>query len=126
MQDFSLLQVGFPFQLDGRGRMESPSYERHLEQLVEQVLLTVPGERVNRPELGCDLLPTVFSAVSQEQLAAVRMMVQAALQRWLADRIQVESVAFVTPAADVLEVKVRYQDLHRRNRRLATFEIRRS
>jgi hypothetical protein len=64
--------------------------------MIEQLLFTNPGERVNRPDFGSGLLQLVFAPNSPELAAALQVSMQATLQRWLGDlievhRLQVES-----------------------------------
>ena len=54
------MNVSFPFQFDGRGRTLDPQ-DDYLRQLVEQVLFTSPGERVNMPDFGSGLLQLPFA-----------------------------------------------------------------
>jgi phage baseplate assembly protein W len=75
--------------------------------MIRQVLFTSPGERVNRPDFGCGLLQLVFTPNSEALATATQFMVQGALQRWLADVIQVESVE-VRCDEERLEVEVSY------------------
>ena len=102
------IEFGFPFQLDGQGRMASPDPAVHLEQLVEQLLLTRTGERVNRPTLGTALDQAVFASLGPEQLSALEALVHGALQHGLGERIRVEQVRFEHPAGDRLVVRVSY------------------
>ena len=78
-----------------------------MRQLVEQVLFTSPGERVNLPDFGSGLLQLPFAPNSLELAAATQFTVQAALQKWLSQYIKVESV--VATANDAaLSVTVSY------------------
>ena len=52
--------VNFPYQLDGRGRTRD-ARGSYVRQLVEQVLFTSPGERVNLPDFGSGLLQLPFA-----------------------------------------------------------------
>ena len=92
--------VYFPFQFDGRGRTLNPQ-QNYLRQLVEQVLFTSPGERVNLPDFGSGLLQLPFAPNSLEMAAATQFTVQAALQKWLSNYVRVQSVT-----ADVEEAKL--------------------
>lgn len=85
------MNIDFPWQIDGRGRT-SISGDHHLRDLIEQLLFTSPGERVNRPTLGSGLLQMVFAPSSDELAAATQFLVQATLQQWLGDVIQTEAV----------------------------------
>jgi phage baseplate assembly protein W len=86
------MQVDFPYAVDLRGRTASTGSDEHVRDLVEQVLFTAPGERVNRPSFGSGLLQLVFAPLSDELVGATQFLVQGALQQWLGDVIEVESV----------------------------------
>jgi phage baseplate assembly protein W len=85
------MDIDFPFQIDGRGGT-SISGDHHLRDLIEQLLFTNPGERVNRPTLGSSLLQMVFAPSSDELAAATQFLVQGTLEQWLSDLLQVEAV----------------------------------
>jgi phage baseplate assembly protein W len=104
------MNLNFPYQFDGRGRTQEAAAQDYVTQLIEQVLFTSPGERVNLPNFGSGLLQLPFAPNSVEMAAATQFSVQAALQRWLAGYIKVESV--VASAQDaVLTVTVTYSML---------------
>src|SRR5437588_2972286 len=86
------MDVDFPFNFDGRGRTAETAGDAHIRDLIEQVLFTAPGERVNRPTFGCGLAQLVFTPNSDELAAATQYLVHGALQQWLGDLIQVEDV----------------------------------
>ena len=100
------MNVNFPYQFDGRGRTLDPMQD-YVRQMVEQVLFTSPGERVNMPDFGSGLLQLPFALNSMEMAAATQFTVQGALQKWLSAYIKVISV--VASADDaVLTVPVTY------------------
>jgi phage baseplate assembly protein W len=86
------MNIDFPFHLDSRGRTAETDYADHVLDMVEQLLFTTPGERVNRPDFGCGLLDLVFTPNSPELAAALQATAQAALQRWLGDVLTVASL----------------------------------
>src|SRR3989442_15731790 len=86
------MNLDFPLHFDGRGRTAETDYEGHIRDLIEQLLFTAPGERVNRPGFGCGLLQLVFAPNSDELAAATQFLVQGSLQQWLGDLIDVEAV----------------------------------
>ncbi len=101
------MNVDFPFHFDARGRTAEADADGHLRDLIEAVLFTAPGERVNRPTFGSGLMQLVFAPNSDELAAATQFLVQGALQQWLGDLIVVNDVR----AASVdsrLEVTVVY------------------
>jgi hypothetical protein len=115
------MNVAFPYHFDSRGRTGDAADEQHVRELIEQLLFTSPGERVNRPTFGSGLLQLVFAANSPELAAATQLMVQGALQQWLGDLIQVEAVEVTNEAAE-LRVQVRYLIRRTQQRRLAEFK----
>lgn len=101
------MNVNFPYQFDGRGRTKEAAYGDFVRQLVEQVLFTSPGERVNLPDFGSGLLQLPFAPNSPELAAATQFAVQGALQKWLSGFITVQSVIAAAEEA-VLTVTVTY------------------
>jgi uncharacterized protein len=79
----------------------------YIKQLVEQVLFTSPGERVNIPDFGSGLLQLPFAPNSVEMAAATQFAVQAALQKWLSSYVKVQSV-IASAQDEVLTVTVTY------------------
>jgi phage baseplate assembly protein W len=101
------MQVRFPYQVDRQGRTAETSDEAHVRDLIEQLLFTMPGERVNRPTFGAAVMQLVFEPNSQELATAVQFLVQGSLQQWLGELILVENVQ-VTSNEAVIEVVVQY------------------
>jgi phage baseplate assembly protein W len=99
--------IGFPFRIDGRGRSATVSREAHLRDLIEQLLFTVPGERVNRPDFGCGLMQLVFAPNSPELAATVQALVHGSLQQYLGHLVRIEEVSAQSEDA-TLAVTVRY------------------
>jgi uncharacterized protein len=115
------MQVDYPFHFDDRGGTASADEETHIRDLIEQVLFTNPGERVNRPTFGSGLLQLVFAPNSDALAAATQMSVQGALQQWLGDLIAVEAVE-VNNVDSTLEVKVQYVIRRNQQRGAAEFQ----
>ncbi|MFC8095398.1 GPW/gp25 family protein [Streptomyces sp. NPDC057301] len=82
-------------------------YARHVEQLMRQVLLTDPGERVNRPDFGCGVRRMLFAPNDPAGAALARVTVAEALRRWLGPVIEVDDVA-VQAVEDRVEITVAY------------------
>src|SRR5262249_53228713 len=90
----------FPFRIDpASGQAAQTSYASHVEQLIRQVLLTSPGERADLPEFGCGLRRLIFAPHSEALDATTQILVQQALNRWLAGQIEVKSVKVAPPGA---------------------------
>jgi phage baseplate assembly protein W len=115
------MQIDHPIHLDARGRTAVTGYEDHIRDLIEQVLFTTPGERVNRPTFGTGLLQLVFSPNSDELATATQFLVQGALQQWLGELIQVDAVD-VHADDSTLRVIVEYVIRRDGSRRMAELE----
>lgn len=101
------MDIAFPFAFDSRGRTASAAYDDHVRQMIEQLVFTNPGERVNQPDLGSGLLQLVFAPNSPELAATVQFTLTAALQRWLGDVISVSDLS-VTSVDATLSIEVDY------------------
>jgi len=88
----SQTDIAFPFRIDSRGRTAGTGYDTHVRDMIELLLFTTPGERVMRPDFGCGLLDLVFAPNSPELAASLQISIQAALQRWLGDVIDISSL----------------------------------
>lgn len=101
------MNVDFPFHFDERGRTAETDDDGHIRDMIEQVLFTAPGERVNRPTFGSGLMQLIFAPNSDELAAATQFLVEGALQQWLGDLIQVDGVQIESQEAN-LYVAVTY------------------
>src|SRR6185436_17904291 len=101
------MNIDFPFHFDSRGRTASTDDADHIRDMIEQLLFTSPGERVNQPDFGSGLLQMVFAPNSPELAAALQFTTQAALQRHLGDLIDLREL-LVTSNDARLNVTVRY------------------
>ena len=113
-------QLDYPYHFDTRGRTAETSEEEHIHDLIEQVLFTAPGERVNRPTFGCGLLQLVFAPNSDALAATSQFLVQGALQQWLGDLILTESVEVEADDA-ALRVRIQYVIRRTQTRQSAEF-----
>jgi Bacteriophage baseplate protein W len=116
--------VRYPFGVDaGAGRLaQEPDYAQHVEQMIKQVLLTAPGERINRPDFGCGLRQMVFAPNSDAAAQLLRVMVQQAVERWLDSVITVDTID-VLAANEVLHVRLVYVLKARGDRRYLNLEV---
>ncbi len=114
------MQLDYPFHFDGRGRTADTTEADHVRDLIEQVLFTAPGERVNRPTFGSGVLQLVFAPNGDALAAAVQLTVQGALQQWLGDLIQVEAIQVESEDA-TLRVTVQYVPQRTQQRQVAQF-----
>ena len=96
------MNIEYPFNFDSRGRTATTDDDGHIRDMLEQLLLTNPGERVNRPDFGSGLLQMIFAPNSPELAATLQMSAQAAIQRWLGDLIELQSLVIVAVALSTL------------------------
>ncbi len=101
------MNIDFPFHFDNRGRTAITNDDDHIRDMIEQFLFTNAGERVNRPDFGSGLLQLIFAPNSPELAATVQFTVQAGLQRWLGDVIEVQGLE-VTSEESTLRVDLKY------------------
>ena len=113
-------QFDYPFHFDQRGRTAATTEDEHLRNLIEQVLFTAPGERVNRPTFGSGVMQLVFAPNSDQLASATQFLVQGALQQWLGDLIVVESVD-VQSVESSLQVSIVYVNRRTQARQTAQF-----
>jgi len=95
---------------------------RHVDQLIRQVLLTNPGERVNRPGFGCGLRAMVFAPNSELTAGLAQVAVFQALTEWLSDLIDVDSVD-ARALSETLELQVAYVLRSSGERRFLNLEV---
>ena len=84
----------------GSGQAARTSYQDHVDQMIRQVLLTDPGERVCLPTFGAGLRRLIFAPISAQLGATTQMIVSQALTTWLGDQIVVDKVTVATSADD--------------------------
>lgn len=95
-RDFLGTGWSFPVGTDSQGNIEMEEGEDNVEKSVRMILGTAKGERVMRPEFGCEIHDQVFSSLSPTTLNRIEDGVRTALVRW-EPRIDVEDVD-ATPA----------------------------
>jgi len=101
------MNIGYPLHFDSRGRTAATGDDDHIRQMIEQLLFTNPGERVNRPDFGSGLQRLIFSPTSPELAAALKFSLQSTLQRWLGDLIELQSLE-VTSEDSTLNILIQY------------------
>ena len=114
------MNLSFPFHFDHRGGVAAAGGDDHIRDMIEQFLFTTAGERVNRPDFGSGLLQMIFRSNSSELATALQFTIQAGLQRWLGDLIEVQALQ-VTSEESTLRVLVQYAVRRTGEQRLETF-----
>jgi hypothetical protein len=116
-----VMNIDFPFQFDKHGRTATTGEDEHIHDMIEQFLFTNAGERVNRSGFGSGLLQLIFSPNSPELAAALQFTVQAGLQQWLGDVLEILALE-VTSVESKLQVDLQYRVRRTQEVRFATFE----
>ena len=96
-----------PFQIGDLGAPRTALRGVAVRQQIEQLLFTLPGERVNRPDFGCGVQRLVFSGAADEAAIATEYVIRVALQRYLAEVITTDAVR-VTVSDATLFIDVLY------------------
>ncbi len=85
--------LDFPVNVDSTGELNIAEYEESVRQSIWIILGTAKGERVMRPEFGCDIYDLVFAVNSSSTAGKLSYAVQQALLHF-------------EPRIDVLDVRV--------------------
>ncbi|ELY91715.1 GPW/gp25 family protein [Natrialba hulunbeirensis JCM 10989] len=71
-----------PVTSDHRGDIELSSADDDIQEAIRIILGTAKGERIMRPEFGCEIHDHVYSAASPATLNLIESSVREALVRW--------------------------------------------
>jgi phage baseplate assembly protein W len=107
--DFIGAGWAYPVATDATGGIALVTREREIEQAIQLILQTSPGERPMRPEFGCRVSDHVFGPANASTAGMLTYEVRRALDRW-EPRIDVEEVTVSFDAVDLgtLYIDVRY------------------
>ena len=99
----------FPFRINQRGGLAVTAYEEKVKESIKTILSTARGERVMRPDFGCDIHAFVFATLDATNLTLIKSAVRDALVRW-EPRIEVRDVDILMDAIgqDQLRISVTY------------------
>ena len=86
------LDVAYPYAVSGLGVPQTAAPDRHLRDLILNVLFTNPGERANLPEFGAGIGRLVFAPNGSALRASAQFLIATSLQRWLGDLLNVQQV----------------------------------
>jgi hypothetical protein len=116
------MQVGHPLRTDGLGRIASAGEDAHIRDLIEQVLFTTPGERVNRPTFGTGILQFVFAPNSAEVAGTLQFLIEGALTQWLGDLLELRGVEVLSDDA-TLQISIAYVIRRTRESQVSRFTL---
>jgi phage baseplate assembly protein W len=101
------MNIDFPLHFDSRGRTAACDDAAHVRDMLEQLLFTNAGERVNRPEFGSGLQQLVFAPNSPELAAVIQFTTRAAIQQWLSDVLELQALDVISDDA-ALRISITY------------------
>jgi uncharacterized protein len=114
----------FPFRIDpASGQAARTGYDSHVEQMIRQVLLTSPGERVDLPEFGCGVRQLIFAPNSDALAATTQLIVLQSLNKWLGAQIQVQNVKVTRPEPAELHIDIEYLLIETQARRSLALKV---
>ncbi len=91
--------IAYPFRVDSASQQTAQAaYPAHVDQMVRQLLLTSPGERVDLPQFGCGLRSLVFAPITDALTATVQLRVLQSLGQWLSGIVTPNEVTVLTAA----------------------------
>jgi uncharacterized protein len=102
------VHTDFPYRLASDGMTARTGREEHVRDLIEQLLLTRPGERLVRPALGCGLPDLLFAPLTPESVTAARMTIDLALQQHLSREVELVHLD-VRAEGSALMIDIRYR-----------------
>lgn len=116
--------IRFPVGIDAQaGRLrEERDYDAYIVQLIEQVILTNLGERINRPDFGSNTRRMLFAPNNPAATTYARTLVYQALTTWLDRYITVENVQ-VHGVEATLTVSVDYVVIAMGEKRFLNVEV---
>ncbi len=95
------MNIAFPYHIDGRGRSAESDNDGHIREMIEQFIFTNPGERLNRPDFGSGLQQLIYTTNRPELASALQFTIQAGLNRWLGDLIELRSLEVLNDGAEL-------------------------
>ncbi len=97
--------VSFPVKIGEHGRFDWDTNEKSIENSIKIILGTTRGERVMRPDFGCDLNNLVFSPNSPKTYALAKHYIEESLHKW-EHRIVLEEVIVEPDEYDEVRINI--------------------
>jgi uncharacterized protein len=82
MSDIIGTGISFPLRIDRLGGLALSTGHSDIEEAIDVILGTAPGERPMRPEFGCGVHNYVFDTIDAYTLGRIDYEIRAALDRW--------------------------------------------
>jgi uncharacterized protein len=99
MNDIIGNRLAFPPRLSDRNQLGLVEDHQAIRQSIYVIIHTIPGERVMRPDFGCEIHSLIFSPANHQTAAVAERYVREALERW-EPRIELMDVIVTAGSAD--------------------------
>jgi uncharacterized protein len=101
--------IGFPLRTNVQGSLQISVNDRSVEDAIQIILRTNPGERVYRPEFGSRLGDLAFAPMNTQTLLLIQLCVREALEQW-EPRIMLEDIRTdPDPVRGLVDIKIIYR-----------------
>ncbi len=106
----AFLGVGWAFPpASASGDLATAAYDADIQQSIQIILGTYPGERVMRPDFGAGLKDLIFEPMNTTTCALAQFKVQQALTQWEPRIDQVTVTVTPQPSTGSLQITIRYR-----------------
>jgi uncharacterized protein len=99
MNDIVGGRVSFPPRLSDRNQLGLVEDHQAIRQSIYVIINTVPGERVMRPDFGCEIHSLIFWPANHQTAAIAERYVREALERW-EPRVDINAIEVTPGEAD--------------------------
>jgi phage baseplate assembly protein W len=114
------IHLAFPYRLVD-GVETHAGMADYVEELIELLLFTAKGERVDRPDFGCGIEQLLFQPIDSPLVPATLFTVKSELQRYLGSQASVEDVT-VHATGPELDISVTYRLAKQPGQRIARYQ----
>lgn len=101
--------IGFPLRTNVQGSLQISIADRSIEDAIQIILRTNPGERVYRPDFGCRLGELVFAPLNTQTLLLLQLYVREALEQWEPRIILEEILTDPDPVRGRVDIQIIYR-----------------
>ena len=101
--------------IDENGRLSYTRDDDSVREVIRNILLTRPGERLMRPQFGAGIMDFIHQPNNETTRTLMANLIRKAIEQW-ETRIKVESVRVVPDGANVsvVQIIIRYHLRHTR------------
>jgi len=110
--------------VDENGRLQYAHDDDSIREVIRNILLTRPGERLMRPQFGAGLLDFIHQPNNVTTRAIMANVVRKAIEQW-ETRVRVESVEVLPDSSrlSTVQIIIRYSMRHAPQPRQLTFAL---